>query len=134
MTEEELLALLKGISGTKPPSPKLTATKKPADDDCYMAPSAEEVIAGTASASPEELVLGGSGAEAASKPSPSTGLAQRFTAKAWKDRQGAYNEAKALVEGGCEATAREIATHLSTAADDSNASANDSALEMITAW
>jgi len=133
MTEEELLALLKGISGTKPPSPAaLLENKKPADDlVSYMAPSAAVVLAGV-----EGLALGNTfGAEEATSEEGGA-IVERFASKAWKSRQDAFTEAKAIFEGGTgtEPFFREIAPLLAAAADDNNASANDAAVEMIIAW
>jgi len=137
LSQEELLALLKGITNTKPPSPKLGAadstheTTLPASGG-YLAPSAEAVLAGTASSFDGEFA-----AEAADEASPEGGtLSERFVNKAWKSRQAAYTEAKELFDrsDGSEPYFRELAPLLAEAASDSNASAVDSALDMIAIW
>lgn len=136
LSQEELLALLKGITNTKPPSPKLSAAAASTGNDWpsngYTAPSAAAVLAGTASSFDGEFA-----AEAAEEASPEGGtLSERFEAKAWKSRQAAYSEAKDLFErsDGTEPYFRELAPLLADAANDSNASAVDSALDMIAAW
>jgi hypothetical protein len=137
LSQEELLALLKGITNTKPPSPKLSTAVASTGNDWpsngYMAPSAAAVLAGNASS----LFHGEFEAEAAEEASPEGGtLSERFVAKAWKWRQAAYSEAKDLFErsDGTEPFFRELAPLLADAANDSNASAFDSALSMIVAW
>lgn len=120
MSQEELLALLKGISYEKPKS--LAKTPVKVDEDCYLAPSAAAVLAEDDDEPEVEAESGD--------------FASRFASKAWKVREAAFGEAKTLfAEGdGSEAVFKTWAPFMAAAADDSNASANDSALEMITAW
>jgi hypothetical protein len=136
LSQEELLALLKGITNTKPPSPKLGAAEETKESSLsssgYMAPSAEAVLAGTASSFDGEFA-----AEAADEASPEGGtLSERFINKTWKSRQAAYTEAKEMFDrsDGSEPYFRELAPLLAEAAGDSNASAVDSALDMIAIW
>lgn len=90
------------------------------------------MLAGTASSFDGEFA-----AEAADEASPEGGtLSERFVNKAWKSRQAAYTEAKELFDrsDGSEPYFRELAPLLAEAASDSNASAVDSALDMIAIW
>jgi hypothetical protein len=137
MSEEELLALLKGISA-KAPSPK-SATKKNAasldEAECYMAPAAETVLAQENPPAVAEITE-----KALKNDDEMEPLATNFLHKQWKSRQQAYLDATALfsacssAQGTTDPTVKELAPLLAGAADDSNASANDSALEMIAAW
>ena len=148
MSEEELLALLRGISNEKPSSgpdstkegnPKKSAgaakdtTDDPSDgDSCYMAPSAESVLKDQKQSSSTKM------SETDESPSIDDslgGLNDRFASKQWKVRQEAYVEATALFkEKGTDAPFNEFASDLEKVADDSNASANDSGLELIAMW
>jgi hypothetical protein len=136
MTQEELLALLKGISYEKPnkesSSHKSTANFEEGD---YIAPSAAAVLGDTnvlGSVFGEGMSLGDfETLQAAGGP-----CAENFVSREWKVRQQAFDEAKVLFDksSGDELYLKDLAPAMELAADDSNASANDSALEMIFSW
>jgi hypothetical protein len=125
----ELLAILRGTTNEKPQSPSTQHIH--ADEVEYVAPKAEDVL--------KEDAFAAANPSTPTKPSEENqGLCAKFSSNQWKERDSGYVEVIGLLS---DANTRndmvnntDLVACLAEIVDDSNVSAMDSALELVTIW
>lgn len=131
LSEEELLAILKGTGHEKPQGLNNEDAAADVVEDGYVAPKAEDVLKEEEETTAIETKTISNNTDEGKQE-----LCTRFASKQWKERQAAYIEALTLVNDANErdAIVSELTKHLAVIVDDTNVSAMGFALELTALW